>query len=1147
MGPADAASPDYLDGRDFRTLLSRHVAIPIGFGLVTVVFFIAVIYYLLALSRWVDATSEAISTTHRVLNMVISHETAVRGYVITGKEEFLVPVRETERDIAPLLTQLRKQVGGERQLNRIDEIEQTYRQWQAWVAEGKRRQLAGEPMADYVGSGGGKRLTDRIRQLGRDLIAEEELERDSRNRKAVLLVMLLSGGYLAVSLLFSGLMAYWGRRKLQELATTYTQLIREQAQHTRGLERHAWVQDGLSEMTDGFVGRDTVAELGESVLGFLARHLDSSVGALYIGSERNTFDRIATYGFSRELAAIEQSFEPGEGLVGQAAVEQRMLHLRRLDTSYIKVSSGLGEGVPVQLLVAPLVSEKIVIGVLELGFLRPLSPRDLEFIELAAPPIAAALRAARYRARLRGTIARVQALNDELQAQQGELQIANAELEEQSEALGEAKERLEEQQAELERANERLAEQNELVRDKNAALERSQAQLRDHALQLEQASLYKSKFLANMSHELRTPLNSSLILAKLLADNDSGNLTPEQVKFAESIHAAGSELLLLINDVLDIAKVEAGKLEVVPDQVSLPRLLDGLLTGFTASAAQKGLSLSCERDDDLPVTLRTDRHRLEQILRNLLSNAIKFTERGGVVLRVSCLDNERIRFAVIDTGPGIAANQRHRIFEPFYQTDSSTSRRYGGTGLGLSISRQLAGLLGGHLDVVSAVGEGSTFLLDIPVAMADDDLPSAEPPTEPEVQLRPPAQPLPADDRERLEAGRKTLLVIEDEHTFAQILYDLAREQGYQCLLAGSAEEGTELALQYRPDAVLLDMKLPDHSGMTVLATLKEEPQTRHIPVHVISVEERQMPALNMGAVGYLVKPVTREQLSDMLRGIEQRISQKMKRVLIVESAGSGNSPTRELITDEDIEVTSVERGVEALALLREKVFDCLIIDLDLADMSGEALLGEMARAESVAFPPVIVHASREPEPEEEQRLARYSRSIIVKSARSPERLLDEVTLFLHKVESELSAERRDLLRLARSRDRTLEMRKILVVDDDVRNIFAITSALESRGARVEIGRNGLDAIERLNAVPDIDLVLMDIMMPEMDGYEAMKQIRSDERFARLPIIAVTARAMRDDQERCLRAGANDYIAKPVDLDRLISLVRVWMPRRARH
>ena len=569
----------------------------------------------------------------------------------------------------------------------------------------------------------------------------------------------------------------------------------------------------------------------------------------------------------------------------------------------------------------------------------------------------------------------------------------------------------------------------------------------------------------------------------------------------------------------------------------------------------------------MPAAIHTDRQRLEQILKNLLSNAVKFTDDGRVSLTVSANADGWIQFTVQRfRHRHRAPTSRTSIFDAFHQADGSTARKYGGTGLGLSISRDLAGLLGGTIDVASTPGEGSTFTLSLP---RDGAVAGCTP------RRAPPPAPAPragraragaragagrarargragaghgafADDRAQQPAGRRTVLVIEDEPEFARILYGLAHDMEFRCLVALTAAEGLELAAGENPDAILLDMRLPDRSGLSVLQQLKDNPATRHIPVHVVSSQENGGEALHLGAIGYALKPTTREQLEDVFVKLKEKSSQQVKRVLLVEDDERQRDSVVQLIADADVEIAAVGSGAEALDLLRTQIFDCMIIDLKLPDMQGNELLQAMSLEELCSFPPVIVYTGRNLTRDEEAELLKYSRSIIIKGARSPERLLDEVTLFLHKVESQLSSERQTMLKTVRGRDRVFEGRTILLVDDDVRNVFALTSALEQRGAQVEVGRNGFEAIAKLNEVEAIDLVLMDVMMPGMDGLEATRRIRQDPRFTRLPIIAITAKAMKDDQEQCLAAGANDYLAKPIDLTRLYSLLRVWMPTMER-
>jgi CheY-like chemotaxis protein len=669
-----------------------------------------------------------------------------------------------------------------------------------------------------------------------------------------------------------------------------------------------------------------------------------------------------------------------------------------------------------------------------------------------------------------------------------------------------------------------------------------------------------------MSHELRTPLNSSLILSKLLADNKGGNLTDEQVKFAQTISSAGNDLLALINDILDLSKIEAGKVEVSPEPVFVARTVDSLVKTFQTGAEEKGIAFTATVEPGTPAQLETDPQRLGQILKNLLSNALKFTERGQVSLRAYSPAAGTVSFAVRDTGIGIPAHQMGIIFEAFRQADGSTHRKYGGTGLGLSISRDLARLLGGDIQVQSTPNTGSQFTLTLPLAYAGRaetaaaggtvasrrERPASPPPPSRTVAAPVPSTVLPPlemdDDRDRLTTESRRILVIEDDPRFAAILRDLARERGFLCVVTHSANDGLTAATIYRPHAILLDINLPDHSGLGVLDQLKRNPTTRHIPVHIASVTDYTREALERGAIGYALKPVKREQLVDAFRQLEAKLSQGLRRVLVVEDDERQRESLRQLLSNGDVQIVAVETAGEALQHLRATTFDCMVMDLTLPDVSGYELLETMAGQEDVSFPPVIVYTGRSLSHDEEQRLHRFSKSIIIKDARSPERLLDEVTLFLHQVESALPVERQRMLQVARDRDTTLEGRRILVVEDDARNIFALSSVLEPKGAQIEIARNGLEALEvltRSQAQPStaIDLVLMDIMMPEMDGLTAMREIRKRPEWKRLPMIALTAKAMTDDQEKCLAAGANDYIAKPLDVEKLLSLVRVWMPR----
>jgi len=938
------------------------------------------------------------------------------------------------------------------------------------------------------------------------------------------------------------------------------------------IQSDSWLKDGQTELGNAIRNDREPRELARRLLSEVCGRLGARVGALFVAQDSAPYELVGGYALSPDRVQSPPAFREGEGLVGQVARDKELLRVSDVPAGYADVSSGIGSTPPRHLLLAPILAGGTVKGVLELGFTT--APTDLleAYLSSIGEMVGTAFESAHYQQHQRELLERSQKQSDALQAQQEELRAVNAELENQSRALQESQVRLEEQQAELEHSNDylekqanALQEQHGLLEERNAELDHVHRALEAKAEQLESANRCKSEFLANMSHELRTPLNSALILARLLADNREGNLTAEQIEYAETVHSAATDLLTLINDVLDLSKVEAGKTTIVPTAFSLGALADALERSFGPVAREKGLRFVVTVGDR-EANLHTDRGRLDQVLRNLLSNAVKFTERGEIELSLS-VDGERATVQVRDTGIGIAEGQLVRIFEAFHQGEETISRRFGGTGLGLSIARRLALLMGGDIRVESTAGAGSLFTLRIPRVAPDADvgaagsgraesiacgaaLPEADrgaAPARTEASspaAAPSAVPGFVDDRDRLDPSRRTILVIEDDGRFAFVLSKLVQGLEHQCVVAATAAEGLKLAHALQPDAIILDIKLPDQSGLAVLDQLKASPRTRHIPVHVLSILDCSQTALEMGAVSYMLKPADKEEIVRALTELLARARQPVKRVLVVEDNPLQRGAIQALIAQEDVVIVGAESATAALDLLGRDTFDCVILDLGLPDMSGFDLLDKMAAGGRFAHPPVIVYTGRDLSPSEEERLRRYARTIILKGARSPERLLHEVTLFLHRIEERLSPEQRQLLVDVRNRDHALEGRSFLVVDDDVRNVFALTSLLEGEQARVRIARDGSEALRELERDPEVDLVLMDIMMPVMDGYQAIQEIRARGRFAGLPIIALTARAMPDDHERCLSVGANDYLAKPVEVDKLLSLVRVWVGRR---
>ncbi|MBB5189364.1 signal transduction histidine kinase/CheY-like chemotaxis protein/CHASE3 domain sensor protein [Silvimonas terrae] len=1146
----------------FRRILARNVLAPLIVAAVTSAIYIGLVLYLQNVSRWVDHADQVISKTTAVTKLLVDGETGLRGYVITGKASFLEPYNSSSEQFLDTLHEARALAADNpSQQAFFSRAEERYKEWHNYAEHViKARQDGIQNASDYITSESGKTQMDQLRGFFSQIIQTEEAARAQRSIEVENTVNWLLGLTLAIGLFSGVVLVLSGRRQLQQLSQAYGETLAQQREHNLHLERQSWLRKGQTELATVMLGEQNIQTLAANMLDFMVRHLGAAVGAVYVSADRQHFARVSQYALEATALESQREFQLREGITGQAAAENRIIVLNDIPDDYLRVTSALGNGKPRAVLVIPARGDRFVNLVMELSFTHTMPDQAEEFVNLVAHAMGTAIDSAQYREQLQNVLSETQQLNEELQAQQEELKVANEELEEQSRSLRESQVRLESQQVELEQNNDQLEEQTQTLQQqrdeldaRNEALSMVHVQLEERADELLRASRYKSEFLANMSHELRTPLNSALILSKLLADNGEGNLSPEQVQFASSIYSSGNDLLTLINDILDLSKVEAGKLDIWPEDIPTSRLLEGLEQMFKPLAQSKGVELEVVARADLPRTIVSDQARLQQILKNLLSNAIKFTEKGTVHIVAGLHAPGEVAFAVSDTGIGIAENELQTIFDAFHQADGATNRKFGGTGLGLTISRDLAGLLGGTISVQSTPGTGSTFTLIVPLTLPQtpaDDAPasvSVVPASRPALPAPvEPATPALPDDRDQLRPNARKVLIIEDDATFARILYTQGKELGFDCLLASSAQSGFDLALELMPDAVMLDMKLPDQSGMTVLERLKEEPRTRHIPVHVISGIDSSHAALQAGAIGYALKPADREALRKVFARIEAKLSQAIKHVLVVEDDPLQRESMMKLIADEDVKITAVALAEDALQHLKDTSFDCMVVDLTLPDMAGYDLLKRMAADSAYAFPPVIVYTGRVLSREEEAELRRYSHSIIIKGARSPERLLDEVTLFLHRVETTLAPERQQMLKVARSREKAFEGRKIMVVDDDVRNIFALTSALEPKGAQIVIARNGRDALEKLDTDPDIDLVLMDIMMPEMDGYTAMRQIRTDERFARLPIIAVTANAMRDDQEKCLAAGANDYLAKPIDLDKLLSLIRVWMPKLSR-
>ena len=977
----------------------------------------------------------------------------------------------------------------------------------------------------------------------------------------------------------TGTLAVEQRDEIGILATAFNNMTNSLKENQHNEQKRDWLNTGKSELSDRMRGKQDLAALSRNIISYLCVRLDAKIGALYLARDNNLLQLAGSYAYKKRKNLSNQ-FKFGEGLIGQAALAKESIVISDVPDDYIKITSGLGEAVPHNIIVIPFLHEDEVKGVLELGAFREFKDIRMDFLNQAVEGIAVAIDSCESHTRTQALLEATQKQAEELQAQQDKLQQTNQELEEQTVALKESEEKLKNQHEELQNMNEELEERTQLlekqkqdIKKQNIGLEEARKLVEEKARDLEQVSKYKSEFLTNMSHELRTPLNSILILSKLLSDNKRGGLKEKEIEFAQTIHGAGSDLLKLINEALDLSKVEAGKMEVNFEDVEIAVFCDIMKRNFMPLAEKSGLTFTIEREDGLPSNFRSDTQKVEQIVKNMLSNAFKFTEKGGITLSIfrpdsaidlsysGVADQKFMAISVSDTGIGIPEDKQNLIFEAFQQADGTTSRKYGGTGLGLSISKKMAGLLGGEIRLKSAAGKGSVFTLY---------LPETPPEGKTEANFRESPAPAPAknaaattpagvikktisgrqtemesvrDDRKTITSDDKSVLIIEDDPKFAEILLDLARERGFKGLIAGSGETGLHFADYYKPSAVILDIGLPGIDGWSIMERLKSNASTRHIPVHFISAADKSRDAMEMGAIGYLTKPVTIEELETVFKRIEGLIAKRVGHLLVVEDDDISRKSIVELLQDKDkdVRIKAVGTGSEAYELLKTETYDCMVLDLGLGDISGFDLLKKIRSEKNIDKIPVIIYTGKELSKEDETVLRKQADSIIIKGARSHERLLDETTLFLHRVETDLPEQKQKMIRTVHDKESVFKDKKALIVDDDMRNVFAVSNILEEKGMEVLVGKTGKEGLECLNAHPDIDLVLMDIMMPEMDGYEAMREIRKQERFISLPIIALTAKAMTGERNKCLEAGASDYLAKPFDIEQMLSLMRVWL------
>jgi CheY-like chemotaxis protein/signal transduction histidine kinase/CHASE3 domain sensor protein len=1216
----------------------------------------------------VNHSNEVIYQFDKLLISALDAETSVRGYTITGNEEYLKPFLSSKTKIIEQLANVKELTSEDvsQQINikeLSDQIKIRFESLNKCIAF---RKDDFKKAQEFIASGEGKQLQEEIRKT---IIKAQETEQTLLNERKQ------TSEYDAGK--FNLVFAFLLLIIMLILLVVYTIVVENlKALKNSELETASknWLLTGNSELNEKLLGNQSIAQLANNTISFLCNYLNANIGAVYLLNEKkNALILNGKFAFSSSKVGKE-IFKLNEGLIGQAAWEQKQIIITDISEDQIRITSTILDTKPKNLLITPFLLDGKTIGVIEIGKLTDFTETEKEFINVSINSIAISVntvqqveekekraaelgiannelafqndekekraaelgiantelafqndekekraaelgiankelayqndekekraaelgiankelayqndekekRAAELgiankelayqndekekRAAELGIANRELAFqndekekravelsfaNKELSIQAEELQMQQEELRQLNEELEHQAQNLKQQQEELQMTNEELEQQTRSLEEKNKEVEASKNDIEQKTKQLEVSSKYKSEFLANMSHELRTPLNSLLILSKDLSENRKKNLDDVQVESAEIIYKSGHDLLVLINEVLDLSKIEAGKMAINIEKVSLTNFTDTLVRDFKHQAEQKGLTLLCKLGLTLPEFIHTDLQRLNQILKNLLSNAIKFTEKGSVIIHIDPNTETTLAISVTDTGIGISKDKQTAIFEAFQQVEGGTSRKYGGTGLGLSISRELAKLLEGEIKVKSYSHKGSTFSLVIPLEI-DATQESVN-----EIELKPNLYVASSkndsnylnystikDDRETIHADDKVVLIIEDDQNFAAILLKQANKKGFKCLSAASGEDGLLLASKYKPQAIILDMGLPGIKGKEVLHELKGNPSVRHIPVHIISANDRSLEPIREGAVEYLMKPISKDSLEEAFNRIENFVNRKIKNLLIIEDSENSRKAMTILIGNGDVKCYEAATGKAALDLFKHNHIDCIILDLMLPDMTGFELIHKLDDVKAHNLPPIIIYTGKELTKEENNLLHKYAESIIIKGVKSEERLLDETALFLHRTISNLPKSKQIIINNLHDKQAIFHLKKILLVDDDMRNVFALCKILQERGMEVIKAENGKTALEMLDKNPDIDLVLMDIMMPEMDGYEAMNRIRNQIKFKNLPVIALTAKAMKDDKQKCINAGANDYITKPIDVERLLSLMRVWL------
>ena len=1145
---------------------------------------------------------------------MVDRETGQRGFLITGEEEFLQPYVNGERNFNDHMLQLRTLVRNNAiNLALADRVQLLANEWKEKAAGPEiaaRREMNENPetmqdMSRVLQSGTGKSILDKLRGQFREftdvelqLTAERYGNASSTSSFAIIsTVLIILLGTIIAMLIGVGLantiatpiallkesataiasgdleaeIDVESQDEVGELAVAMITMRDNIYSVNKSNEDQNWLLVGTNIIAEQVKGEKQLSELANALISNITPHLNGQMGAFYISNANDELKLTATYAYDKRNQS-SNTVKVGEGLVGQAAAEKKSIIFRDVPADYFNINSGLGKATPRNVIVFPALFQNQVSGVIEIGTAHDFTDLHLEFVKNATEAIGIAINTAQAREEVNHLLSEtqrqaeeLQASEEELKSQQEELQQTNEELEEQTQQLQTSEEELKTQQEELLQSNQELEEKGQLLEErskavieKNDALEVARLDLKEKADQLELTGKYKSEFLANMSHELRTPLNSIMLLSKLLSEN-SDNLTKEQLEYAGVIHGSGQGLLELINEILDLSKIESGKMKIEIQEVEIAQVNKTMVDTFSPLTQKKKITFRVDVDPKVPKTIRTDRLRLEQLLKNLLSNAVKFTpEKGKIHLSVirpgksvkyqdaALHDRSVIAFAVSDTGIGIPKDKLDLVFEAFQQADGSTQRKFGGTGLGLSISREIAKLLGGELALKSTEGKGSTFTVYLPETREDEQVEEEEVPErlgssakDGELVVAEIPEEIP-DDRSKVKKKDKPILIIEDDTGFADILLKFTRERGYKGIVAVSGDKGLEYARKYHPLGILLDLRRPVKDGWKVLEELKAGPRTRAIPVHVMSALEARQESLQKGAVDFIHKPLAAESFETIFDKIEAAASPRARNILLIEDNEVHRQALKQYLGNDRWTILTAGTAREGLSVLKKNHIDCIILDMGLPDATGYELMERIRKYKKYEALPIIIYTGASLSPQEEKKIRQYASTIVVKTAESYQRLTDEVSLFLHVVD-ESKKENVKKTRTPYIVDMALKGKMVLIVDDDVRNIFSLTKVLQNQGMEVLTALNGVEALEKMKENPGVEAVLMDLMMPEMDGYAAIKEIRKNGDWKTLPIITLTALAMKGERDKCIKAGASDYISKPVDPDQLMSLLRVWL------